>query len=80
MMDFIWLASYRKRQMERRTPRPPGLREARPQRTPDEGVRGSMNMLPRALFNLFNSFWISSMSYKQFQQLTKNYALEAIPG
>jgi hypothetical protein len=30
--------------------------------------------------NVFNSFWISSTGYKQFQRLAANFALEAICG
>jgi hypothetical protein len=46
--------------------------------TPDECVRGYVSNVGIVQSNLFNSFWITSMSYKQFQRLAENFALEAI--
>jgi hypothetical protein len=66
MMDFIWLASYRKRlddwKTARRCPAPRfGFDSANPWCFSAIKLR----------FNLFNSFWIISIAYN-FQQLTEN--------
>jgi hypothetical protein len=47
---------------------------------PDECVRGYASDAELAQSNLFNSFRITSTTYKQFQRLAGNFALEAIQG